>query len=124
MDARPVPPAGALLLRIEVAAINDLSALPRVPAPHSVSVSVSDAHVRSRLDDDNLATLGYRVVGMHQARPGGPSVEALLLLRSPLLDAHPTWARELMRRADRAYDGDLGPVQAVFASVFQRHLAD
>lgn len=123
MDAPTAPPPGALLVRLPVTHPSDLHDLPRVPAPHRVTVSVSDPSVRPRVDATTLEASGYHLVGVHVPRAGGPPSEALLLVRAPLLDAQPTWARLLLERADRVFDCDLGPVQHVFAAQVAQHVA-
>ncbi|MFT5224091.1 MAG: hypothetical protein ACI867_002422, partial [Glaciecola sp.] len=113
MDA-PALPAGALLVRVPLLTTADANSLPRVPAPHTVTISLGDPAMRTRVDTANLATLGYRLVGTHVPRDPARTHEALLLVRAPLLDGQPAWTRLVLQRADRVFDCDLGPVQHAF----------
>lgn len=122
MDAPLAPPAGALLVRIPIARATDLAALPRVPAPHRVTVSVSAPTLRH--DPAALAELGYDHRGTHvtQGRLASAPGHALLLVRAPLLDGQPDWARAILGRADKAWDCDLGPVRLALAAALDSHL--
>lgn len=124
MEARIAPPSGALLIRMVVSGPAALMALPRVPAPHTVTITCSDASARARLDEGALARLGYRLVGNHTASTDGSMLELLLLARSALLDAQPAWATAVLAKADRVFDCDLGPVQYLFGALLDCHLAE
>lgn len=119
MQAPTVPPDGALLVRVLVPGPLALGALPPVPAPHRVTISLGSVRLRAWLPPD-LASRGYRLVGVHDGTAS--DAEAVLLVRASLLDARPDWARAIASHADGVYACDLGPVRRVFRDLIDRHI--
>lgn len=113
------PPPGAVLARVFAHGTAWPASLPAVPAPHEVTVTLSDP----RLATDLATPRGYRVVGV----AGGPRrLEAgctVDLLITPALrrDA-PAWWAQVAEQSLRLFDLDLGPVRTVLSHHVALHL--
>lgn len=97
--------------------------LPPVPGGHTVTVTVSSLRL-TQVPADDLVSHGYRLAGVwegHRRRGAGDSVD--LLVPAELAGAHPQWWSDLLRQAARAFDLDLGPVQALLGDEVAVHLA-
>lgn len=115
MDRPPTPPA-AVLLRLPVEGPAWVRALPPVPRPHTVTVTVSHPRLAA-VPADDLVSRGYRIAGI---AAGGPLTVGVLV-PDELARAEPTWFSELLRAAARAFDCSYGPVRAVFADELALH---
>lgn len=115
-------PDGALV-RLAVRGDRWAEAIPPVPDAFGVSVSFSCEEAVD-LHGAALALLGYRVVPRPCGGGGaGSAAHADFLVPRALQDAHPTWWRALLGRAERAYDLAFGPVAAMLEPVVGAHRA-
>lgn len=118
--ARPTTPAGAVLVRVFAHGLSWVRSLPVVPGGTTVTVTVSNEHL-GRVPADDLVAHGYRVVGISSARPRGAGEVVDLLVPRDIREANPDWFRELLDRADRAFDCDLGPVRRLMHGELALH---
>ncbi|MBW3657548.1 MAG: hypothetical protein KY457_02845, partial [Actinobacteria bacterium] len=118
--ARPTTPAGAVLVRVFAHGLSWVRSLPVVPGATTVTVTVSNERL-GRVPADDLVAHGYRVVGISSARPRGAGEVVDLLVPREVREAHPDWFRELLDRADRAFDCDLGPVRRLMQGELALH---
>lgn len=118
--ARPTTPAGAVLVRVFAHGLSWVRSLPVVPGGTTVTATVSDARL-GRVPADDLVAHGYRVVGISSARPRGAGEVVDLLVPREVREANPDWFRELLERADRAFDCDLGPVRRIMHDELALH---
>lgn len=117
---RPAPPPGAVLVRVFAHGLSWARSLPVVPGAGTVTVTVSSPRL-GRVPADDLVSHGYRVAGVSRSRPGGSGEVVDLLVPNELQVAHPDWFRELLGRADRAFDCDLGPVRRLLGPELALH---
>lgn len=119
-DERPPTPPGAVLVRVFAHGLSWARSLPVVPDGRTVTATVSSPRL-ARVPADDLVSHGYRVAGVSSSRPrGAGDVVDLLVPRGLQLD-HPGWFRELLERADRAFDCDLGPVRRLLGPELALH---
>lgn len=118
--ARPSTPPGAVLVRVFAHGLSWARSLPVVPGGATVTVTVSNEHL-GRVPADDLVSHGYRVVGVSSTRPRGSGEVVDLLVPREVRLAHPGWFRELLDRADRAFDCDLGPVRRLMSGELALH---
>lgn len=118
--ARPTTPAGAVLVRVFAHGLSWVRSLPVVPGGTTVTVTVSNERL-GRVPADDLVAHGYRLVGISSARPRGAGEVVDLLVPREVREAHPDWFRELLDRADRAFDCDLGPVRRLMQGELALH---
>lgn len=119
---RPTPPPGAVLVRVFAHGLSWARSLPVVPGGGTVTVTVSSPGLR-RVPADDLVSHGYRVVGVSSSRPRGAGEVIDLLVPAELREAHPDWFRDLLGRADRVFDCDLGPVRRLLGAELALHTA-
>lgn len=115
-------PPGAVLVRVFAHGASWVRSLPPVPAGRTVTVTVSSPAL-TRVPADDLVSHGYRLAGVWDSgrrRGAGETVD--LLVPADLAEAHPAWWSELLRQAARAFDLDLGPVQALLGDEVALHL--
>ena len=119
-QAHDVAPAlGATLIRLHADGPGWIDRLPPVPVGEVVTVTVSDVALR-QVPPQRLLETGYRVVGMHPPTTDRPTVD--LLVPAELAAGHVDFLRDLIRRADRAFDLRMGPVQLVLGPELAIHL--
>lgn len=114
----PRTPPGAVLVRVRPRGRSWVGQLPPVPAGATVTVTVTDdalAHVPA----DDLVSAGYRIAGVVAGATATPAVD--LLVPGTLITAAPAWFRGLLDAAERAFDCDLGPVQALLGPELRLH---
>ena len=111
------PPAGALV-RFAASAPGWWAAVPPAPAD-GVTVSFSSPTVAG--GGDELARLGYRLVGVVPAALT-TSAAADFLVAQGLLEHHMTWWRALTGGAERVFGLSFGPVVAALSPVLAAHL--
>lgn len=119
---RLAPPPGAVLVRVRADSPSWISRVPPLPRGEVVTVSVSEPSLRE-VPSQDLRRCGYRIVGVHPWRPatdGHGTVD--LLVTAALIDTWPSWWRQLLSVADRAFDLRLGPVQRVLGQELALHL--
>lgn len=117
---RPPTPPGAVLVRVFAHGLSWARSLPVVPGGATVTVTVSSGRLR-RVPADDLVSHGYRVVGVTPSRPRGAGEVVDLFVPRDLQLAEPGWFRELLGRADRAFDCDLGPVRRLLGAELTLH---
>jgi hypothetical protein len=110
---------GAVLVRLPVQDGAWGSALPRVPAGWTLTVSLGHPALLP-IPRDELRARGYEVVGVATDRaPVGRSVD--VLVPGALRSAEPHWWEELGHRASRIFDLRMGPVLALLSSQLALH---
>lgn len=119
MPPSSIPTTGqAVLVRLAATDRRWVASLPAVPGDRALTVSVGRPGLLP-VPADDLATRGYRVVGV--ATRVGPYVDVLVPLS--LQASEPTWWESLIRRAERVFDLRLGPVRLVLAEELELHAA-
>lgn len=117
----PVP-TGAVLVRVFAHGLSWVRSLPVVPNGATVTATVSSSRLQ-RVPADDLVSHGYRLAGVSSSRPRGAGEVVDLLVLPELRSGHVDWFRELLGRADRAFDCDLGPVQRLLGAELALHVA-
>ena len=117
---RPRPlPADSVLLRLPVDGPDWVLDLPPVPGGATVTVTLGHPDLLP-IDTDPARTRGYRIVGTaSERRPLGAVAD--VLVSAELRDAAPGWWDTVLRRATRAFDLRLGPVQRVLEAELALH---
>jgi hypothetical protein len=114
-------PADAILLRLPVDGAGWAMDLPPVPDGTEVTVTLGHPDLLP-LDTTPARARGYRIVGAaSEQRPLGSVVD--LLVSGELRQAAPVWWDMMLRRAVRAFDLRLGPVQQVLDAELAVHAA-
>ena len=111
-------PAGSLLVRLPVDLATSVQALPAPPPRCTVTATVADG-AADPTTAQVLAERGYRFAGELSTTPHG---RIDLLITPELRAAAPGWWREVVTRAERVYDLEMGPVQRVLAGAIETHL--
>ena len=114
-------PADAILLRLPVAGPGWAMDLPAVPDGAEVTVTLGHPDLLPA-DTGSARDRGYRIVGAaSEQRPLGSVVD--LLVAGELREVAPAWWDTVLRRAARAFDLRLGPVQQVLDAELAVHAA-
>lgn len=109
-------------MRVAVRGSGWVRRLPVVPRGDTVTVTVSTEPLR-HVPADDLVSHGYRLVGVHGTGRRDTTAVADVLVPRELQLAHPTWWRQLLDVADRAFDCELGPVRVVLGAELALHLS-
>ncbi len=124
-------PEGAVLVRVPASDRSWVRGLPAVPGGHVLTVTVSHPALLP-VPVDALVAGGYRIAGVPERAgaehtTGGSSdvggrstVDVLVPVE--VQERYPAWWRDLLGRADRAFDLRLGPVVRVLAAELALHL--
>lgn len=95
-------------------------ALPRVPAGHVVTASVSTGSIVCLLDE--LELRGYRGAGVHAALLGASDMEVVdLLVPAALPHASPHWWSAAVACAEHVFRLEFGPVRAALRELLAAH---
>jgi len=114
-------PADAILLRLQVDGPDWTMELPSVPDGAEVTVTLGHPDLLP-VDTRPARDRGYRIVGAaSEQRPLGSVAD--LLVSGELRQAAPAWWDAVLRRATRAFDLRLGPVQQVLDAELALHAA-
>ena len=114
-------PADAILLRLPVDGPGWALALPPVPDGAEVTVTLGHPDLLPA-DSGPARARGYRIVGAaSEKRPLGSVAD--LLVPGELQQSAPEWWDAVLRRASRAFDLRLGPVQQVLDAELALHAA-
>ena len=112
-------PLDGALVRLPITGDRWAEDLPPVPRGFDVTMSFSTEDAAA-VHGDAVGLLGYRVVGVHEARAGdGPCAD--VLVPQALIAQRPRWWRALNARADRAFGLAFGPVAQAIADVLRVH---
>ena len=114
-------PADAILLRLPADGPGWAMALPPVPGGNEITVTLGHPDLLP-VDTAAARARGYRIVGAaSEQRPLGSVAD--LLVPGDLRQTAPAWWDAVLRRASRAFDLRLGPVQQVLDAELALHAA-
>jgi hypothetical protein len=114
-------PADAILLRLPADGPGWALALPPVPDGNEITVTLGHPDLLPA-DTGPAQARGYRIVGAaSEQRPLGSVAD--LLVPGELRQIAPEWWDAVLRRASRAFDLRLGPVQQVLDAELALHAA-